>query len=89
MVVCWFDERGLHGNVKAKIKAYNRDKLIKPLGVGLYELKALKGNKRLQTVFINGFIKSCTCQAFQREGKVCSHILAVEYYEDHKEGLIE
>ena len=71
-IPCWFDEQGLHGNKRTKAKAYNRDKLIKRLGVGLFELLPLKGNSRTQTVFYNETIplsSSCTCQNFKIKGE--------------------
>lgn len=82
-MICWYDanKKVLNGNKWAKIKAYNRNHLIKDLGLGLFELMPLKGNKQRHTVFFDGFNNSCTCQNFVLNGDFyCSHILSVKYY---------
>jgi len=89
-VPCWFDDNGLHGGKRTKIKAYNRDKLIIPIGTGLFELSPLKGNKRSQTVFYDGLNNSCTCQNFRIKNDLeCSHIMAVAYYKHIEKGITE
>lgn len=91
-VPCWFEDMELYGGKRAKVKAYNRDKLIIPIGLGLFELLPLKGNSRTHTVFYGNIPEnnSCTCQNFViKNDKECSHIMAVAYYDKIKNGVIQ
>ena len=85
--VIWYDKyAGLNGNMTSKARAFVKNNLIHRFndkGRERWIIRPLKGNKTIYEVYFKGDMGFCECQ-FNRSGKICSHIMAVQLFEQNE-----
>jgi len=83
--ICWYDKyKGLHGSILSKARKFNRLGLIKRLGGCNWQIDPLPGNSLSYIIIRDCNIMKCQCQQNKIRGAICSHILAIELWEENK-----
>ena len=83
MEILWYNKhKGLQGSVLSKARKLCRLKRIERVDSNKWLVKHIEGYNKTDYDIVKEGDYSCNCQYFNKTGSPCSHIIAVELFEE-------